>query len=99
MKQSQNSALTEINEPRWHWKSVTVYVAAVLCAVDAPLQSFVMNDLWGTVTSIVLCVFLAIESYARFFRSKTYLGQNFAPILALLIVVLTTSTYLIHFFI
>ena len=97
MKQSPESVLTTIDESRWHWKSVIIYLAALICAVDAPLQSFVMSDLWGTVTSIILFVFLTIESYARLFRSKTYLGRNFALILSILIIVLTASTYFIHF--
>lgn len=87
-----NNKLTE--SPR-HWKSLLVYLALVVCLIDAPLQYVILDDVWGVLTSVLLAFFLAIESYGRFFRSQTYLGKTFAPALSVVIILLVAGTYLV----
>ncbi|GEM_PF-4841585 len=84
----QQDTATALGESSWHVKSLVVYAAAMVTAADMILQAFAADDFWGTTTSMILTIFLWIESYARMRRNKTYLGKLFAPVLSVIIIIL-----------
>lgn len=90
---SQASPLSDLDTTQYHWQSVLVYIATIVCLVELPLLVVFGRDMWDIVTAIVLTSFLGAESYFRFTRNQTLLGPLFAPILAVLIIGLLAVTY------
>lgn len=85
--------LTPLEEPIWHWKSLAVYTAGILYAIDIPLQFFVYQSLWEGINSVLITTLLASESYYRLAQKNTLFGANFAPIFSILLIVMYALMY------